>query len=63
LLAASVVAEAFPMPIEGVSVGATSLASVFIVAVAALYGWELAAVVAFLTMTPTHRSPRWTWDE
>jgi signal transduction histidine kinase len=50
LLAASVVAEAFPMPIEGVSVGATSLASVFIVAVAALYGWELAAVVAFLTM-------------
>jgi signal transduction histidine kinase len=48
LLAASVVAEAFPLPIEGVN-GATSLATVFIVAAAAIYGWPSAAAVAFLT--------------
>jgi signal transduction histidine kinase len=50
LLAAAIVAEAFPLPIEGVSVGATSLATVFIVATAAIYGWPSAAAVAFLTM-------------
>jgi signal transduction histidine kinase len=50
LLAAAVVAEAFPMPIEGVDVGAMSLASVFIVAAAAIYGWPTAAAVGFFTM-------------
>jgi signal transduction histidine kinase len=50
LLTAAIVAEAFPLPIEGVSVGATSLATVFIVAAAAIYGWPTAAAVAFLTM-------------
>jgi signal transduction histidine kinase len=50
LLAASVLAEAFPLPIEGVTAGATSLAIVFIVATAAVYGWAEAAVVGFLTM-------------
>ena len=49
LLAASTIAEAFPTPLEGVR-GATSLATVFIVAAAVLYGWPIAAVVAFLTM-------------
>lgn len=49
LLLAAVVAEAFPFPIEGVS-GATSLATVFIVAAAVLYGWEIGTIVAFLTM-------------
>jgi signal transduction histidine kinase len=59
LLAASILAEAFPMPIEGVSVGGVmSLATVFIVAVAALYGWELAAVVAFLTMVTVELARR-----
>jgi signal transduction histidine kinase len=50
LLAAAVVAEAFPVPIEGVAVGATSLATIFLVAVAAIYGWAPAAVAGFLTM-------------
>ena len=44
-------AEAFPVPIEGVAVGATSLANVFIVATAVIYGWASAVLVAFLTIT------------
>jgi signal transduction histidine kinase len=50
LLTAAAVAEAFPLPIEGVNVGATSLAIVSIVATAVIYGWSEAAVVGFLTM-------------
>ncbi|MDQ3867723.1 MAG: diguanylate cyclase [Actinomycetota bacterium] len=50
LLAASVFAEAFPVPIEGVPVGATSLANIFIVGAAVLYGWPAAVLVAFLAM-------------
>ena len=50
LLAAATVAEAFPLPIEGVNVGATSLAIVSIVATGVIYGWREAAVVGFLTM-------------
>jgi signal transduction histidine kinase len=50
LLTAATVAEAFPLPIEGVNVGRTSLAIVSIVATAVIYGWPEAAVVGFLTM-------------
>src|SRR5580765_5750369 len=50
LLVAATVSEAFPLPVEGVNVGATSLAIVSIVATAVLYGWAEAAVVGFLTM-------------
>jgi signal transduction histidine kinase len=50
LLAAATAAEAFPLPIEGVNVGNTSLAIVSIVATAAIYGWAEAAVVGFLSM-------------
>jgi signal transduction histidine kinase len=50
LLAASLLAEAFPVPIEGVSVGATSLANVFIVSTAVIYGWGPAIMVAFVTI-------------
>jgi signal transduction histidine kinase len=50
LLAAAAVAEAFPVPIEGVAVGATSLATIFLVAVASVYGWAAAAVAGFLAM-------------
>jgi signal transduction histidine kinase len=46
-----VLAEAFPVPIEGVAVGATSLANVFIVATAVIYGWAQAVLVAFLAIT------------
>jgi hypothetical protein len=50
LLGSAVIAEAFPVPIEGVSAGRTSLATVFIVAAAVIYDWPIAVVVAFLTM-------------
>jgi signal transduction histidine kinase len=50
LLAAAIAAEAFPLPIEFVTVGETSLAIVFIVATAVLYGWSEAALVGGLTM-------------
>jgi diguanylate cyclase (GGDEF)-like protein/putative nucleotidyltransferase with HDIG domain len=49
LLVASTVAEAFPVPIENVPVGGTSLATVFIVGTAVLYGWPEATLVALLT--------------
>ena len=52
LLAAATLAEAFPLPIEGVNVGTgtTSLAIVAIVSTGVIYGWQEAAVVGFLTM-------------
>jgi signal transduction histidine kinase len=50
LVAAAAVAEAFPVPIEGVAVGGTSLATIFLVAVASVYGWAAAAVAGFLAM-------------
>jgi signal transduction histidine kinase len=50
LLGSAMIAEAFPVPIEGVSAGRTSLATVFIAAAAVIYDWRIAVVVAFLTM-------------
>jgi signal transduction histidine kinase len=50
LLVAATLAEAFPLPIEGVTAGATSLAIVFIVATAAIYGWPEAALVGLLSI-------------
>ncbi len=50
LLAAAVFAEAFPVPIEGIPIGATSLANVFIVGAAVLYGWEAGVIIGFLAM-------------
>jgi signal transduction histidine kinase len=50
LIAAATLAEAFPVPIEGVAVGSTSLATIFLVAAAAIYGWAAAAVAGFLVM-------------
>jgi diguanylate cyclase (GGDEF)-like protein/putative nucleotidyltransferase with HDIG domain len=49
LLLGSTFVEAFPVPIENVPVGGTSLATVFIVGTASLYGWEAAVLVGFLT--------------
>jgi signal transduction histidine kinase len=45
LLAAATLAEAFPIPIEGVAAGETSFGTVFVAAAAALYGWQAAALV------------------
>jgi signal transduction histidine kinase len=50
LIAAATVAEAFPVPIEGVAVGSTSLATIFLVAGATIYGWAAAALAGFLAM-------------
>jgi diguanylate cyclase (GGDEF)-like protein len=49
LLAAATFVEAFPVPIENVPVGGTSLATVFIVGAAIVYGWAPAILVAFVT--------------
>ena len=48
LLAAAVVAEAFPVPVEGVSAGGISLAAAFLVGTALVYDWQTAALVALL---------------
>jgi signal transduction histidine kinase len=50
LLAAAALAEAFPVPIEGVAVGSMSLATIFLVAAAAIYGWAAGGVAGFLAM-------------
>jgi signal transduction histidine kinase len=50
LLTASAIAEAFPVPIEGVAAGRTSLANIFIVGAAVIYGWAAASIVGFVAM-------------
>jgi len=50
LLAAATLAEALPVPIEGVTAGATSFSNVFIAGVGTLYGWRPAVIVGALTM-------------
>jgi signal transduction histidine kinase len=58
LLGASAVAEAFPVPIEGVAAGRTSLANIFIVGAAVIYGWEAASIVGFSAMAAVELSHR-----
>jgi diguanylate cyclase (GGDEF)-like protein/putative nucleotidyltransferase with HDIG domain len=48
LLIVTVVAEAFPVPLENVPVGGTSLATIFIVGTSVIYGWSAAVIVAFV---------------
>jgi signal transduction histidine kinase len=50
LLVGCAVAEAFPVPLERVSAGRTSLATIFVAAAAALYGWAPATLVAAVAM-------------
>jgi two-component system, cell cycle response regulator len=60
LLLAAAIAEAFPLPIQGIPIGATSLASLFVVGTGALYGWEAATVVACavqLLVEPIRKQP------
>jgi len=49
LLLAATFVEAHPVPIEGISSEGISLAAVFIVGTAVIYGWEPAVVMGFLT--------------
>jgi len=48
LFAAATFTEAFPLPIQGIPIGRTSLAGVFVVGTAVLYGWAAATLLAFL---------------
>jgi signal transduction histidine kinase len=60
LLGAALLAEAFPVPIEGVAAGRTSLANIFIVGTAVIYGWTEASIIGALTMglvELAHRRP------
>jgi diguanylate cyclase (GGDEF)-like protein/putative nucleotidyltransferase with HDIG domain len=50
LLVASVVAEALPVPIEGVYVGAASLATIFLAGSSVIYGWAPAVLLGVATM-------------
>jgi diguanylate cyclase (GGDEF)-like protein len=50
LLAVTTLAEAFPVPLEKVPVGGTSLATIFVVGTAVIYGWDVATLTAFLAM-------------
>jgi diguanylate cyclase (GGDEF)-like protein/putative nucleotidyltransferase with HDIG domain len=49
LLLAATFVEAHPVPIEGVSSEGVSLAAVFIVGAAVIYGWAPAVLIGFLT--------------
>ena len=48
LFAAATFTELFPLPIRGIPIGRTSLASVFLIGAAVLYGWAPATLLAFL---------------
>jgi diguanylate cyclase (GGDEF)-like protein len=49
LLAAALFAELFPVPVENLPGGRLSLAAVFVLSAAMLYGWTAAVTVAVLT--------------
>jgi len=49
LLLAATFVEAHPVPIEGISSEGISLAAVFIVGTAVIYGWAPAVIMGFLT--------------
>ena len=60
LLLAASIAEASSAARSRIPIGATSLASLFVVGTGALYGWEAATVVAFavqLLVEPIRRRP------
>jgi diguanylate cyclase (GGDEF)-like protein len=52
LLLAGTFVEAHPVPIEGISSEGISLAAVFIVGTAVIYGWAPAVLMGFLTRAP-----------
>ena len=58
LLAAAAIAEAFPVPIEGVAAGRTSLANIFIVGAAVIYDWAAASIVGFAAMAAVELAHR-----
>jgi diguanylate cyclase (GGDEF)-like protein/putative nucleotidyltransferase with HDIG domain len=60
LLAASTLAERYPVPLDGIDTGGVSLLFVFCVGTTVLYGWEAGVVVAFaapIMQMLEHRPP------
>ena len=60
LLVAAVVADRYPVPLDGIDTGGVSLLFVFCVATVVLFGWEagvLVAVAAALMQMTQHRPP------
>ncbi|MFN2468962.1 MAG: HD domain-containing phosphohydrolase [Gaiellaceae bacterium] len=61
LLAASTLAERFPVPLEGVDAGGVSLSFVFGIAAIVLFGWEAGVIVCFaapaIMQLVEHRPP------
>jgi signal transduction histidine kinase len=57
-LLAATIAEGFPVPLENVAVGRTSLATVFVITSAVLYGWSVATPVAALAMAAVELARR-----
>jgi signal transduction histidine kinase len=67
LLAAATLAEAFPVPVGGGRASNTSLATIFIVAAAALYSWQTAVLVALVAILVVELKAgralvRWTFN-
>ena len=55
---AAAIAEGFPVPFESVAVGGTSLATIFIITTAVLYGWTVVTPVAALAMAAVELARR-----
>ena len=64
LVGGATLAERFPVPIEieGMPAGGVSLAAVFIVGAAVLYGWAPAVIVAFLSAAVVHFAQKRPFD-
>ncbi|HSJ92771.1 MAG TPA: hypothetical protein VK896_01940, partial [Gaiellaceae bacterium] len=64
LVGGATLAERFPVPIEieGMPAGGVSLAAVFIVGAAVLYGWAPAVIVAFLAAAVVHFAQKRPFD-
>lgn len=63
LLVAAALTEAYPVPFEGLPAGQVSLAAVFVVGAAAVYGWAEAAVIAVGGRTIVELVQRRRWDQ
>ena len=50
LLAPAIVAEVFPVPLDGIAAGNTSFASVFVVSAGVLYGWQYGCLIGATAM-------------
>ena len=60
LLAASTLAERYPVPLDGIDTGGVSLGFVFCTAAIVLYGWEAGVIVGFaapIMQLLEHRPP------